>query len=114
MRRSVLQLTILLVSCSAVMSGEPSPSSSKEFVIYAPSPKYPLEAKRQHLEGTGLYAAHIRPDGSVASVEIVKSSAPILDVAAVTALRKWRYRPSKSMRVITIPLTFTMSGYDGR
>jgi len=92
------------------MSGQPSPTPSKDYVIYAPPPKYPLEARRQHLEGTGLYAAHIRPDGTVASVEIVKSSAPVLDVAAIIALRKWRYRPTKSPRVVTIPLTFKMHG----
>lgn len=50
------------------MSVQPIPSPLKEYVIYAPPLGYSLEARRLHLEGIGLYAAHILPDGTVASV----------------------------------------------
>ena len=76
-------------------------------VIDIPRPDYPVEARRQRLQGTGLYALHILPSGAVASVDVVRSTgSPILDQAAVFALRRWVYRQKPAGRVITVPMTF--------
>jgi protein TonB len=38
--------------------------------------------------------AVIAPDGSVESVEVVSSTNPMFNDAAVDAVRRWRYRPA--------------------
>src|SRR5438128_913228 len=66
----------------------------EEPALYAKRPGYPLEARRRNLTGRGLFAIHIGPDGSVTRVEVVKSIGhALLDQAAITAFREWRFRP---------------------
>jgi len=58
-------------------------------------PDYPLEALRQRFEGTVLLRVHVAANGRVAEVEILDSSGhPILDAAAVRAIRSWRFAPA--------------------
>ena len=78
--------------------------------ISAPRPDYPLEARSHWLEGRGLFSLTIRPDGTVESVEIGKSTGHArLDQSAIVAFRKWRFKPSR-VRHIKIPMEFTMAG----
>src|SRR5438034_7237844 len=74
-----------------------SPASAplkEEPALYAKQPDYPVQARSQHLTGSGLFAVHIRADGSVARVEVLKSIGhTILDQAAIAAFRHWRFRP---------------------
>jgi protein TonB len=59
-------------------------------------PAYPAEAIRRRLEGTVLLRLHITDAGQVHLVEISKSSGhPVLDRAAVTAIRTWRGQPAQ-------------------
>jgi periplasmic protein TonB len=85
-------------------------SEDDERAVYAPSPKYPLEARWRHAHGTGLYSVHVRPDGTVASVDVVTSTrAGVLDDAAIAAFRQWRFRPTGEARVVKVPVSFTLS-----
>jgi TonB family protein len=78
----------------------------EEPALSAKRPEYPTEARQQHLGGSGLFALHIRDDGSVASVEILRSVGyPALDQAAIAAFREWRFRPH-SVSVIRAPITY--------
>jgi TonB family protein len=55
-----------------------------EPVYNAPRPSYSLVAQRQHLEGTRLMEIHIKPNGSVESVRVLKTTGyRILDQAAI-------------------------------
>ena len=77
---------------------------------YAPSPKYPEVALWRRWVGKGIFRCKLRPDGSVSSVEIRKSSGyNVLDQAAVAALRQWRFKVSGT-DVVNIPINFKMSG----
>jgi hypothetical protein len=42
--------------------------------IYAPSPKYPLEARQKHWEGMMLLELQIRPDGTVRDAKVLQST----------------------------------------
>jgi len=55
-------------------------------------PQYPLEAKLVRLEGTVVVRAVIDRSGEVAEVSAV-SGPPLLESAAVEAVKQWQYRP---------------------
>ena len=73
------------------------------------TPEYSLEARRRRLAGRGVFELTISEDtGDVKSVTIAESTGyPILDRAAVRALKLWRFRPHTLSRV-KVPLTFSI------
>jgi TonB family protein len=104
-------IVIAAYSLPMVIAAQPPAASPKEYARYAARPEYPLEARRHHMEGRGIFAMHIRPNGTVASVEIVKSTGyAVLDGAAISALRQWRFHPKPFKRVVTTPMSFTIGG----
>jgi TonB family protein len=61
-----------------------------------PLPEYPPESLRRHEQGAVEFLVIIREDGSVASVQLHKTSGfPRLDKAALTALRTARFTPAQ-------------------
>jgi len=73
-------------------------------------PAYPYAARDQQLEGSGLYRLNIKPDGTVASVTVLKSTGHrLLDGAAVDAFRQWRFKPG-ALHALKLPITFSMKG----
>jgi len=82
----------------------------KAATVSSPQPVYPLAARKQHWTGAGDFVCHIRPDGTVASVDVRRSTGHlVLDQAAITALQHWRFQPGK-MEAINIPIDFRMNG----
>jgi len=55
-------------------------------------PTYPTDRK---LEGTVVVQALVLEDGSVGDVRVV-SSVPMLDEAAIAAVRQWRFKPARA------------------
>jgi TonB family protein len=77
-------------------------------MIYAPVPHVPAEAKAKHLAGSGLFLFHVRPDGSVSSVEVIQSTGhKILDDATVEAFSRWRFKPGAAAPKVKIPVSYT-------
>lgn len=56
-------------------------------------PVYPAIAKAAHVQGTVVVEATIARDGTVKDARVVVSI-PLLDEAALAAVRQWRYTPS--------------------
>jgi TonB family protein len=84
-----------------------------EPIWYAPKPEYPSEAMKNHFEGAGLFELHIRPDGKVESVNIIKSIGhSVLDQAAIKAFRQWTFRP-RSIGVVRIPIEYMLRRFTG-
>jgi TonB family protein len=80
-----------------------------EPVLYAPHFEYPSIARNQHLEGSGLFEIHINPDGSVASIRILRTIGyDILDEAAIAGLRQWRFRPN-TIPIVRIPVQYRIA-----
>lgn len=93
-------------------AGEPRQASSeKAFAIYAPRPQYPLDARAQRIAGSGVAVLTVDPDtGFVKKAEMAASTgSPILDDAALSAFRRWKFAPGTVSKV-NIPITFTMRG----
>lgn len=85
-------------------------TQAKHRALYAPRPEYPLAARTRHWTGAGIFACNIRPDGTVASVDVLRSTGhQILDQAAITAFQQWRFQPG-DMKLIKIPIDFWMNG----
>src|SRR5213080_3923792 len=90
--------------------GTVSISSAKALATYAPRPQYPYEARSRHVTGSGVCVVEVGSSGSVTSASMAQSiGSPILDNAATSAFRQWRFKPG-SVSKVKIPITFTMTG----
>ncbi len=91
--------------------GPMSMSSAKAVAVSAPRPEYPFEARRSKITGSGVCVMSVDPgSGAVTSADMAQSTgSPILDNAATSAFRRWRFKPGTVSKVRT-PITFTMSG----
>jgi len=78
--------------------------------IYAPRPQYPYEARSKHQTGSGLFRITLDlSTGTVAKITMIKSTgSPVLDNAALSAFRQWRFRRGR-WKEIDLPITFTMT-----
>jgi protein TonB len=95
-------------------SGIASPrpwSSAKALALHSQRPEYPYEARRQKITGDGIVAMAVDPtSGHVSRVSMLKSTGnPFLDNAALSAFRRWRFKPG-TVTSVTCPVTFTLTG----
>jgi TonB family protein len=117
MSRSRLVLTgVLAASClpfltSALAQGTPAPliiDNPKDFhryALYCPKPEYPINLRDRRVAGSGKFLLHIRPDGTVQSVETLSSTGHAeLDDFTKSSFIKWRFRPGPT--AAKIPITF--------
>ena len=86
-------------------------SSAKVLAVSAPRPEYPYEARRQKITGEGVVAITVDPvSGKVSGVSMAQSTgSPFLDNAALTAFRRWRFKPG-TVSSVRCPITFTLTG----
>jgi TonB family protein len=85
------------------------PHAMEKLVVGKPTPDYPIDARRNRLEGTGLFKLFINEKtGTVSSVRILKSTGyKILDEAAIRGLKNWRFRPETVYRIV-VPIRFQL------
>ena len=57
------------------------------------APQYPEMAKRARVQGTVILEATISPQGRVSEVKVLRGI-PMLDEAAMSAVRQWNYTPT--------------------
>jgi TonB family protein len=83
----------------------------KAFVLSAPRPDYPYEARSRHITGSGIAVISVDPNsGWAVDCTMAQSIGnPILDNATVSAFRRWRFKPGTPARV-RIPITFLLTG----
>ena len=62
--------------------------------ISGPAPKYPEDARKEHVEGTVVIQAVIDEDGTVAQTRVVHSLTPSLDRVSQEAIRQWTFEPA--------------------
>lgn len=58
-------------------------------------PEYPPMARLRGIEGQVLLEAVVTTDGRIEPDIAVLHSVPLLDKAAITAVRQWRFRPAR-------------------
>jgi periplasmic protein TonB len=91
--------------------GTMSISAAKALATYAPRPQYPYQARSRNITGRGVCVVEVDPgSGSVTSASMAsRIGNPVLDKAALSAFRQWRFKPG-SVSKVRIPITFTMTG----
>ena len=85
----------------------PQPGGNSR-LIYSPIPGYPKTASHSSrpLKGSGRFRVTFTRNGEVKDVGIVESTRnPVLDNAAVDALRQWKARPGQEWTA-NVPITF--------
>lgn len=76
------------------------------------APEYPAIARTARIEGTVYLEATIDESGVVRDVRVLRS-VPLLDAAAIAAVSRWRYTPTRLNGVavpiiLTVTVTFTL------
>lgn len=80
--------------------------------VFDVTPVYPAIARAARVDGTVIIEATIARDGSVRDARLLRST-PMLDQAALDAVRQWRYTPSRLNGVpvevlVTVTVRFTV------
>jgi TonB family protein len=87
-----------IMNFSELGSGRPLQATSNELtglaLVRKVDPKYPPELIEQNVQGEVVLYAVIRADGSVDSIQVVRSLDPQLDANAKSALSQWKFRPA--------------------
>ena len=68
-----------------------SPEATDVYVLSRVLPKYPEEAKQQHVQGRVVMQVSVGTDGLVRGI-VVTSGDPRLVKAAAKAVRQWRFK----------------------
>jgi len=64
-------------------------------IISRIQPEYPEIARKARIEGIVILEAVIEKDGNVGEIQILKSLSPLLDQAAIRAVKQWKFEPAK-------------------
>ena len=80
--------------------------------IHDVSPVYPTVAVAAHVEGIVIIEAVIGTSGEVVNAKVLRSN-PLLDDAALSAVRQWRYTPTllggvPQAVILTVTVTFSL------
>jgi protein TonB len=71
------------------------------------APAYPEVAKQARIEGVVILEAVISPEGRVTDVKVLRGS-PLLDDAAVNAVKSWVYTPTL-LNGVPVPVVMTVT-----
>jgi protein TonB len=91
------------------------PLSSRASYRSNPKPDYPPEARRQRQEGVVLISVEVDADGRPVEVSLARSSGfPLLDEAAVQAVRRWTFEPARAGGLavsshVEVPVRFSLA-----
>ena len=90
----------------SVTGGQSSPAGALRKVVDVP-PAYPDAARKARVMGVVILEITIQPDGTVSNARVLRS-VPLLDAAALEAVRQWRYEPTGLPNAVnlTVPVNF--------
>lgn len=70
------------------------------------APIYPEAMRPSGVEGTVILEVVTAADGSVSGVKVLRGLTPQIDLAALEAVKQWRYEPTL-LNGVAVPLVFT-------
>lgn len=84
--------------------------SPRPKVIKKVSPAYPEAALQEKLQGTVVIEIQINEKGQVQTARILESASPVLNEAALKAVKQWEYEPFvKDGKAVPVAFTVTMA-----
>lgn len=98
------------------------PALTRQAVHYRdnPAPPYPGPARRRGHEGTVLLAVEVLTGGATGRIRVERSSGhPLLDDAALQAVREWRFEPAMKNGTpvpswVEVPIRFVLGSPEER
>jgi TonB family protein len=104
-----LAVTIMSGALRAAAAQVSISGGPKALAIYAPPPHYPQEARDNRIIGHGVAILNVDPrTGIVKAAQMEPSTGhKILDDAALTAFRQWRFKPGAPQ--VNIPIRFVLN-----
>ncbi len=83
-------------------------------VVGVLTPEYPPFARSNRIQGRVTLQIQVYRDGSVGDIKILKSDSPLLNDAAIAAIKKVRFQPGKSGgnpvdTTVNIPIDFRLN-----
>jgi periplasmic protein TonB len=111
----IISGTPVAVPKVAVQRVRVSQGVTQGLVIHRVQPTYPQMAKIARVQGNVVLAAIIGKDGTIQNLHVVQTSSPLLNQAAIDAVKQWRYKPyilnGEPVEVdTTVTVTFTLNG----
>lgn len=111
----IISGTPVAVPKVAVQRVRVSAGVTQGMVIRKVQPTYPQMAKIARVQGNVVLAAIIGKDGTIQNLHVVSTASPLLNQAAIDAVRQWRYKPyilnGEPVEVdTTVTVTFTLNG----
>lgn len=103
------------------LTGAPEAEDSTEVLrvrarIVAPKlrnrvePIYPEPARKNAEQGVSMYEAIISSKGCIRDLRLLRSSTPLLDIAGIEAISRWKYQPATlNGRPVRVYLTVTVT-----
>ncbi len=79
-----------------------------------PKPTYPAFARRLGHEGRVIIRVRVLPTGVVGAADVARSSGyAVLDEAALTTIKRWRFRPAQQSgqtvdATLDVPISFRL------
>jgi protein TonB len=111
----IISSTPVAVPKVAVQRVRISQGVTQGMVLRKTQPAYPQMAKIARVQGAVVLAAIIGKDGTIQNLHVVSTASPLLNQAAIDAVKQWRYRPyilnGEPVEVdTTVTVNFTLSG----
>ena len=111
----IISNTPVAVPKIAVSRVRVSAGVTQGMIIHKVQPAYPQMAKIARVQGPVVLAAIIGKDGTIQNLHVVSSASPLLNQAAIDAVKEWRYKPyilnGEPVEVDTqVTVNFTLQG----
>ena len=111
----IISSTPVAVPKVAVQRVRVSQGVTQGMKVHDVTPQYPQMAKIARVQGPVVLAAVIGKDGTIQNLRVVSTASPLLNQAALDAVKQWKYRPyilnGEPVEVdTTITVNFTLSG----
>jgi TonB family protein len=87
----------------AVSGGQNSPAGGLRKIVDVPA-VYPDAARQARVMGVVILEITVQPDGTVSNARVMRSI-PLLDAAALDAVRQWRYEPTGLQNAVNLTVT---------
>lgn len=87
------------------------PGAEPPVAVRTVPPDYPIELRRDGVSGVVLVRCRVDAQGNVAETQVEKSSNAAFEHAAVSAVRRWKFKPARQKgspveATVSIPIKF--------